>query len=613
MPKNPDMHAGTRYVLDAPDVSTDDGILRAVAYDDVYFSVENGLAETRHVFLAGNDLPARMAAATHLTIGETGFGSGLNLLAVMQVMAKHPELHIDYISLEAHPLGDAQMRIVHDQFPELAPYAAALRAALPPHWPGHHCSILMDGRLTLHLLYGDGASLLGNCDFKADAWFLDGFTPARNPALWSDDILRDIARLTHKNGSFATFTVAGSVRNGLMAAGFEIEKRPGFGRKRDMLVGVKGIAPKACDAQNRLHNIGIIGGGIAGASIAAGLHRRGAAPVIFDSAAQLATGASGNRLAMQTPRLAVDHNPASRMSANCLGFAASLADQLGASQCQGVLSLDWPEREAVRHYKFRNQSWPDTLIRPVTADDAGAIANTPMPTDAMLYDHGRVIDPAKFVTALAGDTPFTGGFEIVRIDRQDDGQILVTAKDGRTTLLDAVVLANGASLGVLLAAGDISGITLDITSGQVSHIASNDASAALSTGLSFGGYLTPAIGGIHELGATFERSGAMDLTNEGHQHNITLLPEALRPLVSGAAVIGGRVSQRASMPDRNPIMGNVQDNIFVLGGLGARGFTVAPLLGDMLAADMLGHANAMERDIRRLLEPFRFRDRASRL
>ena len=213
--------------------------MRADAYDDVYFSHEDGLAETRHVFFAGNDLSARMAQTNYLCIAETGFGSGLNLLALMAEMTQFPDLHVDFLSVEAHPLDEGQMAFVHEQFPELELHATALRAMLPPRWPGQHVVALLGGRLSLHLLYGAADTVLPGCDFRADCWFLDGFSPAKNPDFWSPAILRQIGRLTAGDGTVSSFTAATAVRDGLTEAGFTIEKRRGFGRKRDMIVGRK--------------------------------------------------------------------------------------------------------------------------------------------------------------------------------------------------------------------------------------------------------------------------------------------------------------------------------------------------------------------------------------
>ncbi|MEK9610452.1 MAG: tRNA (5-methylaminomethyl-2-thiouridine)(34)-methyltransferase MnmD [Alphaproteobacteria bacterium] len=615
MPKKPYMHDGSDYRLISPAISVREGVMRADGYDDVYFSREDGLAETRHVFFAGNDLPARMAQTSYLCIAETGFGSGLNLLALMAEMTRFPDLHVDFLSVEAYPLDEDQMAFVHDQFPELALHGAALRALLPPRWPGQHVVALLGGRLSLHLLYGAADTVLPGCDFRADCWFLDGFSPAKNPDFWSPAILRQIGRLTAGNGTVASFTAAAAVRDGLTEAGFTIEKRRGFGRKRDMIVGRKGShAGDGGGSRPSVARVGVIGGGIAGASVAAGLVRRGTEVTILEAGPGLANAASGNRLALQSPRLAVDHNPASRLSATCLAFAATLSDRAGASVAAPVLALDWPTREAERHAKFRRQSWPDSLAVDLSMEAASAQSGVDISLPAMRHDYGRVIKPAKLIAWLAKSCPVITDFVVSSCVRDDHG-VTVIANDGRQENFDAIVLANGAEMPKLLGECGCRGVTLDVTAGQVSHLPATAQSARLCAGLSYGGYLTPAIDGLHELGATFDRDAAMEVTSAGHSHNFDLLPSGLRTLFAGIGPdsLSGRTSRRVSTPDRNPISGRLAERVFVLGALGARGFTFAPLLGDQLAALMLGRAVSFDLPTRQLLDPYRFRDRASRL
>lgn len=193
-------------------------------FDDPYFSLAGGLAETRHVFLAGNDLPARLRPGFH--IAETGFGTGLNLLALAQV-AQAP---VRFTSFEAFPLVAEELARAHAAFPELAALAAQLRA-------GWGATRMQVGQVTAEVILGDARETLPVWPGRADAWFLDGFSPARNPELWSDALLAEIGRHTAPGGSFATYTAAGHVRRGLEAAGFEVARSPGFAGKRHMSRG----------------------------------------------------------------------------------------------------------------------------------------------------------------------------------------------------------------------------------------------------------------------------------------------------------------------------------------------------------------------------------------
>jgi tRNA 5-methylaminomethyl-2-thiouridine biosynthesis bifunctional protein len=595
-------HHSTDYRLASAPLSHRDGVLRADDFDDLYFSTNDGLGEARHVFLDGNDLTGRIAAAPQFTIAETGFGTGLNFLAVMALLEasvpkqNQPACQIDYISFESRPLPNTVMAQSHQVFPALA----------------RHRRNFLHGRLRLHLIYGDANDALAKADFAADAWFLDGFTPAKNPQLWNQDLLTAIGRLTRAGGSFATFTVASVVRQRLAEAGFELKKRPGFGRKRHMLIGRKlagALTPQPA-SQNR--EIAIIGGGIAGASVAAGLLVRGITPHIIDARDRLAGGASGNRLAMQSPRLSVDHNVASRMSADCLSFAAGCSDAALAVIADRVISLDWPDREAVRQAKFRTQFWPDDLMQSVDVKAASSQAGIDLPLGGVVHHWGRVIDPICLTNHLAKGAETHFGFSVVSMRRGDTKYHLV-ADDGRQLTCDQLVIAAGADLVALHQMLAIQGIAIDVSSGQVSHVPETAALAGLRAGITFGGYLTPARDGFHELGATFDRDGNTEILASAHHHNKQLLPDELGNGLPDPASYGARVSRRASTADRNPVCGKINDDLFILGALGARGLTLAPLLGDMLAAEILGMPVTLARDIRRGLDPYRFRLRASRL
>ncbi|MDB2390252.1 FAD-dependent 5-carboxymethylaminomethyl-2-thiouridine(34) oxidoreductase MnmC [Alphaproteobacteria bacterium] len=613
MAENLHMHDGADYRLGEAKVSWRDDVLRADNFDDVYYSVEGGLAESRHVFLGGNGLPFRLHNKSHFTIAETGFGTGLNLLALMSEMQNFPALQLDYISLEACPLEDDDLERAHAPFAEVASHAEALRAALPPRWPGTHMVHLLDGRLRLHLLYGQAEDMLATMDFRADAWFLDGFSPAKNLAMWNKNTLSHVGRLTHQGGTISTFTVASAVREALQDAGFILEKSHGFGRKRHMLTGIKPNTATAVPTSVKIKQVAIIGGGIAGASIASGLNKRGIGATLFESGKRLASAASGNRMAVQSPRLAVDHNIASQLSSICLSFAARSSDKLNCDIAKQVISLDWPHREAVRQDKFRRQFWPDSLMRFVDAEEASALSGMTLPYGGAVYDYGRIINPVKYVERLAGDASLALATKVTSVSQADDQSFHINGDSGPS--YHAVVLAGGADMSDILTLMRKSGIPLDVTSGQVSHIPSNSRLQSLKAGLSFGGYLTPADNGFHELGATFDRTAAMTLTDQGHAHNINLLPDGLAGLIDHSTSqdgFAGRMSQRASTPDRNPIMGHLGDRIYCLGALGARGITFAPLLGDMLAAEIADMPVSLSRDMRNALDPFRFRMRQGR-
>lgn len=208
----------------------EDGTPVSTRFDDPYFSLDNGLAETRHVFLGGNDLPARFCAGFH--IAELGFGTGLNLLAALQLWrGSGQQGRLRYTSFEAFPMSRAEMIRAQQGFPEIAEIAAPLMA----QWQDGITHLQTDD-LDFELVLGDARTTLPIWPGAADAWFLDGFSPAKNPEMWAPALMAEVARHTAPEGSAATYSAAGFVRRGLQDAGFAVERVKGYGRKRHMTV-----------------------------------------------------------------------------------------------------------------------------------------------------------------------------------------------------------------------------------------------------------------------------------------------------------------------------------------------------------------------------------------
>jgi len=206
-----------------------DGVPIAAAFDDPYYSLEDGLAETRHVFLDGNDLSARFAGPLH--IAELGFGTGLNFLVTWAAWAeagRQAPLH--FTSFEAFPMATPDMAQALAYFPSLKPYTEAFLA----EWSPTHPTVTFDDTLTLEVIIGDARETLPHWEGAADAWFLDGFSPAKNPELWQPDLLHAVGQHTKPDGTAATYSAAGHIRRALEDAGFTVERTKGFARKRHM-------------------------------------------------------------------------------------------------------------------------------------------------------------------------------------------------------------------------------------------------------------------------------------------------------------------------------------------------------------------------------------------
>lgn len=214
-------------------------------FGDIYFSQENGLEETRYVFLNGNNLPERLNnhKETTFTIAETGFGTGLNFLTLWQSWHNYRQKHqfpeiLHFISFEKYPLQLDDVIKSHNIWPELHTYASQLQAVWPAAIVGKHQCIFHEAHIKLDLWLGDVNTMLPQMENTVDAWFLDGFAPAKNPSMWQSCLFSNMALLSKPGTTFATFTAAGQVRRELTAAGFMVTKQKGFGRKREMLTGI---------------------------------------------------------------------------------------------------------------------------------------------------------------------------------------------------------------------------------------------------------------------------------------------------------------------------------------------------------------------------------------
>lgn len=216
-----------------------DNQLISLQFSDIYFSDDDGVNESRYVFLTQNDLPQRWSNCREFTIIEAGFGSGLNFLVTWQSWHQHapPEADLRYISVEKFPIKKPDLETILLQWPGLERFGRQLLDHYPDLTPGLHELEFDDPTVRLTLLFDDINTILSHLKTPADAWFLDGFNPACNPDMWSDTLFRAIPRLTKPGGTFATYTSAGFVKRGLRSNGFHVERIDGYGRKRHMLRG----------------------------------------------------------------------------------------------------------------------------------------------------------------------------------------------------------------------------------------------------------------------------------------------------------------------------------------------------------------------------------------
>ncbi|WP_374516547.1 tRNA (5-methylaminomethyl-2-thiouridine)(34)-methyltransferase MnmD [Brevundimonas sp.] len=576
---------------------TDEGAPRSGRFGDVYFSREDGLAETRAVFLAGCGLPQAWAGRDRFTVAELGFGTGLNIAALLDLWRRErpPGGKLHVFSVEAFPLSRDEAARALAAWPELADAAGELLAAWPAPTRGFHRLDLPRFDCTLDLAVGEVDWALGQWTGPADAWFLDGFAPSTNPAMWSDEVLDRIAALSAPDARVATFTVAGAVRRGLAGRGFVGDKRPGHGRKRERLEARR---PGAAPAPAR-PSVAIVGAGIAGAAVARAFGALGVAPVVLE-AERPGAGASGFPASLVTPRLDVGDGGIAALFAQALERAADLYRSVpDAVVAAGVLQLEQAPRDAARHARVAAQGvWPAEAMAVLDAEACAARVGEPVQGGGLLMRQALAVRGEPVLAAWLAEAGEVRA-AVAGVERTVDGWRLRDAAGRSLVEADIVVLAAGWGLAEL--APDL---PLAPVAGQADWV---DGVVAAPT--AWGGYAVPTGSGLL-FGATHAR-GVTDPqpTMAASEANLETLATRLPGLAGRVREAGGRRARtavRATTPDRLPLAGRLDTGLFMLGGLGSRGFCAAPLLAEHVAALALAAPSPLPRELARRVDPARF-------
>ncbi|MGQ2965575.1 bifunctional tRNA (5-methylaminomethyl-2-thiouridine)(34)-methyltransferase MnmD/FAD-dependent 5-carboxymethylaminomethyl-2-thiouridine(34) oxidoreductase MnmC [Methylophilus sp.] len=547
-----------------------EGLPYSTQFDDVYFSAsaehpQHGLAETRHVFLQHNALQQRwqqlaVDKPSHFVIVETGFGSGLNFLATLQLWRQYAPAgaHLHFVSIEIAPFTLQDLQQAHAHFPELTELSQALCQQYRLLQPGINQLQLPAFSASLTLYIADAELVLPELDVMADAWFLDGFAPSKNPQMWQSALFDCMARCSRPATTFATFTSAGFVRRGLQAAGFLVEKKTGYGAKRDMLAGVWQSAQTR--QQPALPKVAVIGAGIAGSSSAWFLAASGCEVHVFDRADQIANGASGNPRGMLYPRLNAEKPMNDQLALRSYSFSLRHYANLGLNQdafktC-GLLQSGSSAREQKRVQKVAARYGALGLLTQVDAAQASALAGVSLTSDCLYFAEAAWVNPGEACRTMLAHANIHVHLqqEIHSLARQDNAWQLQSATQNHVGFA-AVIVANAADAATLL---PDSGMWLNPVRGQMGMIATQAAMQPLRTILCGEGYLTPLHDGAHAMGATFAAGDAdIALRDEDNQSNLNML-RSLSPQfdqAGSAEVTYARASSRCGSPDYLPYVG----------------------------------------------------------
>ena len=611
-------------------------------YRDVYHSAASGPEQARHVFLAGNGLPARWAHARTFTIVETGFGLGLNFLATWQAWRADPRRcdRLHFVSTEKHPFERAALGELHARYPEFAPLTAALQAAWPSLLPGLHRRHFDDGHITLTLAFGDISAVLPQLCLGTDAFYLDGFAPQRNCEMWSPPVIKALARLANPDATLATYTTARAVREALAAAGFAVEKRAGFGGKREMLTGrfaprwTRKHAPPPAPRWPERHAI-VIGAGLAGAATAERLAARGWHIELVERHARPAAETSGLPAGIFQPHLSPDDCLLSRFTRAGFLYALDYWQALQAAghsfawRRGGVLQIAADSNEAARRRRMlRAHGYPSDYAQYLPRAAAGKLAGCRVANGGWWFANGGWLRPAELVAAqlAATKSPAIHFNAEAHVLARDGAYWQALAHDGGViAAAPVVVLANAHDAARLVEIG----APLQRIRGQLTSF-TTDAVSGSSVVVCGNGHVVPLGNGAWLAGASYEPDeDAAVLYATEHARNLERAAHLLPTVATTATIRGGSVGWRCVASDRMPLIGALPDvaamraqaaamsgaqladlprlpGLYGAFGYASRGLTWAALGGELLASMIEGEPLPLERALADAVDPGRF-------
>ncbi|MEW6981734.1 bifunctional tRNA (5-methylaminomethyl-2-thiouridine)(34)-methyltransferase MnmD/FAD-dependent 5-carboxymethylaminomethyl-2-thiouridine(34) oxidoreductase MnmC [Colwelliaceae bacterium 6471] len=636
-------------------------------FNDIYFDTKSGCQQSELVFIKSNNIYQRLLTEKNsFTIAETGFGTGLNFLLTLQTYhqviteLKNSEENaylpaLSFISVEKYPLSKAQLIQSLAIWPELAYYANLLTSQYPGK-PEKKCLLnFFDGQVKLQLIFDDAADALTKLKAPKtgiiDAWFLDGFSPAKNPDMWSESLFEQIARLSKEQATLGTFTVAGFVRRQLYAIGFRVEKRAIDCDKKEMLYAKYQHNKKSGNGYQlrplitKPQHVSIIGGGIASACAAYALTKQGIKVTLYCKDNKVAQGASSNAIGALFPLIHQQRDDISAFYEHAFWHAKSLYQSLldqgfhfSHDWC-GLLEVSYKETLQKRQKAFEQLAqWPKALIHSIDNDGASKAANLKLNYGGLFMPNAGWIAPQELVEQLFKAASLTNRLRIennvaiTHLEQKADKSWRLHSV--RETFKATVVVVCGGADSIKL--NIINQLPLTSVRGQVTRMSSNKTINKLSTVICHKGYLTPAHRDQHCIGATFDKNSFnIESSIEDDRFNLAMLEKCLPNLTDWQEqdIAGSKARLRCSTPDHLPMVGIMPDiaahkptyahlakdknwrfyqsppsidNLYVITGLGARGLCSAPLLADILTAELSGTPYPVDNKMLFNLSPNRF-------
>jgi len=620
-----------------------DGYPYSPVYKDVYFSGD-GLAESQNVFVRPHNFARRWQPGATFHILETGFGTGLNFLTTLALFRQSSSGFLHYFACEAFPLQPEEIRLALRHAPELQSLLKELLAVYDPRLPGFH-SFSLQGGVTLTLLLGDARQLLPELQTiisgaRFDAFYLDGFSPDRNPELWNDSIYQELSRLGKRGSTLSTFTVAGHVRRGLTQAGFQLEKLPATGRKKEFLFGTL-LDPQLRISRSPWYEIStvpaskevaIVGAGLAGCLTARSLADRGFRVTLFDSAGAVASGASGNPLGIVMPVLSRKESHFSSLTLQAyLSFLRYFSQH--SVFTRGIIQLFYDERSTIRlneALEWLKKAGAGSIAHAVSQQEIEEWTGVRTNYEGIFFPEACAVDPAALCRSQI-DHPlidFRPRTQISNIQPEATGMILTV--DGKRISSQITIVTSGYRL-----LAPLGWLPVKPFAGQLTYLPDRGLGPRLP--ICYNGYLLPAHQGFQLCGATYEEGEGNGFDPQKNREIINHLESALPDFKAddSPVIFPGRAAIRAASTDYMPVIGAVPGRedflrdfaiiqkkalhkisplpqppllpgLYTMTGLGSRGLLYGHLGSRLLTSLICGDILPLERSLVAALNPVRF-------
>ncbi len=617
-------------------IELSDGKPYSPEFEDIYATRSGAYGQACTVFLSEGEVARRWQGKERFTVLENGFGLGTNFLATLKAWRNDPKrsAHLEYVALECFPVSRSQI----EQYAavELADEAKELASHWPVCIPGYHTLIFDGGRVRLILIFGDSQTFANKLSLQYDALFLDGFGPQKNPRMWEAGLLRSLSRYAKEGAVVTTWCTKGDVRRALIGAGFEIEKKKGFGKKRERLFGIM-KARRTKHNHRAIEDVIVIGGGLAGANVAYSLRMQGVQVRVVDQAPVPGGAASALSWGILHPHFTRDDSPLSKLSREGFLLARSrlreLEEKTGEPlfELLGCLQMAHTDEIYAEWQSAASQDQPFALPADygtlLQKEEASLKAGLSLKRGGWFFSMAGMARSGAFCRALikASGASYRGNTQVVALKKQDKyWQLIGEFGEVIDEATDVVVCAAFASEALLGSA-----LGLEALPGRITLLRDTDLTE-LKCPVSGEGYIAHMSDGYCGVGATYEleRTGPWTET-KAHENNLEKLDSLLTKSVP-VVVTGAYCGVRAAGPGRLPVLGASideekwlsvcrshkeypqdsslwdQEGLWVLAGLGSRGLSTSALCADMLTSLMLGVALPADPALLKTLAPSRY-------